>query len=117
MNISDLARWWITANFLTMVATAAFGLLGFGIRYLLEVESADAALSAKFWYVTAEIVMTTAGCALSARRIGKRRFSSLLVTSRVCSTHAASDRDLMSSATEVTLMMAMMTRPKARKTR
>jgi len=32
MNLSGLARRWIVANFTVMVATAGFGLLGFGIR-------------------------------------------------------------------------------------
>jgi hypothetical protein len=70
MNISDLARRWIAANFITMIVTAAFGLLGFGVRYLLDVESADAALSAKICYVAAEIVMTAACLALYAQLTG-----------------------------------------------
>jgi len=70
MHISDLARRWIAANFITMVATAAFGLVGFWVRYLLDVESADAALSARICYVAAEIVMTAAGLALYAQLTG-----------------------------------------------
>jgi hypothetical protein len=70
MKVSDLARRWIVANFITMVATAAFGLLGFEVRYLLDVESADAALSAKVWYVAAEIIMTAASLALYAQLTG-----------------------------------------------
>ena len=70
MNLSDLARRWIVANFITMVATAAFGLLGFGIRHSLDLDSADAALSAKICYVAAEIVMTAAALALYAQLTG-----------------------------------------------
>jgi hypothetical protein len=70
MNISDLARRWIVANFITMVATAAFGLLGFGVRYSLDLDSADAALSAKICYVAAEIIMSAASLALYAQLTG-----------------------------------------------
>ena len=70
MNVSDLARQWIVANFAVMVATAAFGLLGFGIRYSLDLDSADAALSAKICYVAAEIIMATASLGLYAQLAG-----------------------------------------------
>jgi hypothetical protein len=43
MNLSGVARQRIVANFAVMVATAAGGLLGFGIRYSLDLDSADAA--------------------------------------------------------------------------
>jgi hypothetical protein len=70
MNISDLARRWIVANVVAMVATAAVGLLGFGLRYSLDLDSADAALSTKICYVTAEIIMTAASLAVYAQLAG-----------------------------------------------
>jgi hypothetical protein len=70
MPISGLARRWIVANFVAMVATAAVELLGVGLRYLLDLESADAVLSAKICYVAAEIIMTAASLALYAQLTG-----------------------------------------------
>ena len=70
MHISDLARRWIVANFITMVATAAFGLVGFWVRYWLDVESADAALFARICYVAAESVMSAACLLLYAQLAG-----------------------------------------------
>jgi hypothetical protein len=70
MRISDLARRWIVANFVAMVATAAVGLLGFGLHNLLDLDSADAVLSAKICYVAAEIIMTAACLAVYAQLTG-----------------------------------------------
>jgi hypothetical protein len=70
MHMSDLARRWIAANVLTMVATAAFGLVGFGIRNSLGLDGADAALSARICYVAVEIIISTACLALYAQLAG-----------------------------------------------
>jgi hypothetical protein len=70
MHGGDLARRWIVANVIVMVAMAVCGLLAFGIRNSLGVESAEAALPARTGYVAAEAIMTLACLALYARLTG-----------------------------------------------
>lgn len=70
MHISDLARRWIIANFVIMIATAAAELLNFGIRHALGLDSANALLSAKVTYVIAQTILTLATFVIYAKLTG-----------------------------------------------